>query len=352
MADPFSIQVLIDAAFSGNPELWVPLVWAGLLATAVALYVILDGFDLGIGILFPWMPAEDDRDVMMNSVAPFWDGNETWLILGGGGLFVAFPLAYGIIMPAVYLPLIIMLLALVFRGVAFEFRWVAKPKHAFWDYAFAWGSIVASFCQGVILGEVLLGLPVKDGEFAGGALDWLEPFPLFTGLAVVLGYGLLGATWLIMKTEGEVATAARRYAKPLLLAVLGAMVVISVWTPFAIPRVWDRWFTLPNLFYLAPIPILSAVAAFICWRGLAGRAELSPFFAAIALFMLGFLGLVVSNAPYMVPPSISVWDAAAPLKSQMFLLVGTVVLLPFILGYTAFSYYAFRGKVRHGEGYH
>lgn len=346
------LDTVIAGLSSGDPTLWVPLVWAALLATAVALYVILDGFDLGIGILFPLMPAEDDRDVMMNSVAPFWDGNETWLILGGGGLFVAFPLAYGIIMPAVYLPLIVMLLALVFRGVAFEFRWVAKPHHAFWDLAFAWGSIIAAFCQGVILGQLLQGITVKNGEFAGGSLEWATPFALFTGLAVVAGYGLLGATWLIMKTEGEVAAAARRYAMPMLACVLFAMAVVSIWTPLTIPRIAERWFTMPNLFYLLPVPLLSAAAAFVCWRGLSGRAESSPFFAAIALFLLGYLGLVISNAPYMVPPSVSVWQAAAPLSSQMFMLVGTVVLLPLILGYTVFVYYTFRGKVRHGEGYH
>jgi cytochrome d ubiquinol oxidase subunit II len=346
-------ETVIAGLASGDKLLWVPLVWAGLLAAAVALYVILDGFDLGIGVLFPLMPAEDDRDVMMNSVAPFWDGNETWLILGGGGLFVAFPMAYGIIMPAVYLPLIVMLLALVFRGVAFEFRWVAKPKHGFWDLAFAWGSIVAAFCQGVILGELLQGITVKNGEFAGGTFDWLTPFALFTGLAVVAGYGLLGATWLIMKTEGEVASAARQYARPLLVAVLFAMAVISVWTPLSIPRIAERWFQMPNLLYLSPVPVLSAIAALVCWRSLGNvRSEATPFFSAIALFLLGYIGLVISNAPYLVPPSVSVWDAAAPLASQMFLLYGTVVLLPVILGYTAFVYYTFRGKVRHGEGYH
>jgi cytochrome bd ubiquinol oxidase subunit II len=337
---------------SGDMAVWLPLVWAAVLGVAVALYVILDGFDLGLGILFPAMPAEDDRDVMMNTVAPFWDGNETWLIMGGGGLFVAFPLAYGIIMPAVYLPLIIMLLALVFRGVAFEFRWVAKPDHWFWDLAFAWGSITAAFMQGVILGSLLQGVNVRDGAFSGGPLDWLTPFALFTGLAVVAGYALLGATWLIMKTEGEIAAQSRALAKPLLLAVLFSMAIISIWTPLTIPRIAERWFVMPNLVYLSPVPILSAIAAFVCWRGLHGRAEMSPFFAAIALFLLGFIGLVISNAPYLVPPTVSVWQAAAPVSSQLFLLTGTLVMLPIILGYTVFVYYTFRGKVRVGEGYH
>lgn len=346
------LEATVAALQSDNIAVWLPLVWAGLLGTAVALYVILDGFDLGLGILFPMTPAEDDRDVMMNTVAPFWDGNETWLVLGGGGLFVAFPRAYAIIMPAVYLPLIVMLLALVFRGVAFEFRWVSKPHHWFWDQAFAWGSITAAFMQGVILGALLQGVTVKDGAFAGGPLDWATPFALFCGLAVVAGYALLAATWLIMKTEGEIAVAARDHAKQLLLVVLFAMAVISIWTPWSIPRIADRWFTMPNLAYLAPVPLLSAFSAFLCWRGLHSRAETSPFFAAIALFLLGYLGLVISNAPYLVPTSLSVWQAAAPVKSQLFMLTGTLVLLPFVLMYTAFIYWTFRGKVRHGEGYH
>lgn len=331
---------------------WLPLVWAATLGAAVALYVILDGFDLGLGILFPVTPAEGDRDVMMNTVAPFWDGNETWLILGGGGLFVAFPLAYGIIMPALYLPVIIMLLALVFRGVAFEFRWVAKPKHALWDRAFAWGSIVATFMQGVILGGLLQGIPVANNAFAGGSFDWLAPFPLFTGLSLVAGYALLGATWLVMKTEGAIAATARARAKVLLGLVIVSMVVISLWTPIAVDRIMVRWFSLPNFFLLAPIPLLTALAAYLCWRGLERGDEVSPFLSAVALFLLGFLGLVVSNAPYLVPPTLTVWQAAAPPSSQIFMLVGVLVMLPVILGYTVFVYWTFRGKVREGEGYH
>ena len=337
---------------SNDIAVWLPLVWAGVLAVAVALYVVLDGFDLGLGILFPLYPAEDDRDVIMNTVAPFWDGNETWLVLGGGGLFVAFPQAYGVIMPAVYLPLIVMLLALVFRGVAFEFRWVSKPHHQLCDLAFAGGSAVASFAQGVILGALLQGIKVEGGAFAGGPFDWATPFALFTGFAVVAGYALLAATWLVMKTEGEIQAAARDQAKGLYLAVLFAMAVISLWTPWAIPRIAERWFTMPNLMYLTPVPLLSAIAAIVCWRGLQSRAEVSPFLAAIALFLLGYLGLVISNAPYLVPPSLTVWQAAAPVKSQLFMLTGTAVMLPVILGYTVFVYITFRGKVRHGEGYH
>lgn len=331
---------------------WLPLVWAAIIGTAVALYVILDGFDLGLGILFPFAPEEARRDVMMNTVAPFWDGNETWLVLGGAGLLVAFPLAYAIIMPAVYLPIIVMLLALIFRGVAFEFRWVAKPKHQVWDAAFTWGSIVAAFSQGVVLGGLLQGIKVENRAFAGGTFDWLTPFSIFCGFALVAGYALLAATWLVMKTEGPIAEWARHRAKQALFLVLVAVAVISLWTPFILPRIFDVWFSWPNILLLSPVPVLTGIAALSCWRGLQARAEVQPFVSAIALFLLGLLGLVISNMPYLVPPTVTVWDAAAAPSSQLFMLVGMLIMLPIILGYTAFVYWTFRGKVREGEGYH
>ena len=331
---------------------WLPLVWAALIGTAVALYVILDGFDLGLCILFQFEPEESRRDMMMNSVAPFWDGNETWLVLGGAGLLVAFPLAYAVIMPGLYLPIIIMLLGLVFRGVAFEFRWAAKPSHAVWDNAFSWGSIVATFMQGIVLGGYLQGIEVKDKAFAGGALDWLAPFPLFTGLALLAGYALLGSTWLIMKVEGPLADDARAWAKKLLLAVLVIMVIISLWTPLAFERIADRWFTWPNILYLSPVPLLTVVTAWGCWHGLNTGREVLPFLCAVGLFLLGFLGLAISNVPYLVPPSITIWDAAAVPASQIFTLIGVLIMLPVILGYTVFVYWTFRGKMREGEGYH
>ena len=331
---------------------WLPLVWAAIIAIAVTLYVVLDGFDLGLGILFPFAPEEDRRDVMMNTVAPFWDGNETWLVMGGGGLFVAFPKAYGVIMSGLYLPIIFMLLALVFRGVAFEFRWVSKPKHQFWDLAFSGGSIVATFFQGVVLGGLLQGIAVKNGHFAGGALDWLTPFALFCGLALLAGYTLLGSTWLIMKTDGALQIWAREKAKVALIVMLVATVVISLWTPFLIPRIAERWFSWPNLLYLSPVPLLSAYAAYRCWLGLETKRTSHPFFATIAMFLLGFVGLVISNVPYLVPDTITVWQAAAAPSSQMFMLVGTLIMLPIILGYTVFVYWTFSGKVRAGEGYH
>ncbi len=333
-------------------EWYLPVIWAGLIGTAVAMYVILDGFDLGIGILFPFARKEEDRDLMMNSVAPFWDGNETWLVLGGGGLWVAFPLAYSIIMPALYLPVIGMLLALVFRGVSFEFRWVAKPTHHMWDIAFTGGSIVAAFLQGVILGGLLQGIDVADGQYAGGAFDWLTPFSLFVGLAVVAGYALLGATWLIMRTSGPVQELGRRYAPTLLLVVLAAMGIISLWTPLSIGRVAERWFATPNIFFLWPIPLAALLVAYGIWRWVERGREVLPFIGTILLFLLGYAGLVISNVPYLVPPNLTFWDTAAAPSSQIFFLMGTIFLLPMVLGYTAFVYWVFRGKIAPGEGYH
>ena len=331
---------------------WLPLVCAGVIAIAVAMYVILDGFDLGVGILFPFFPEEAARDQMMNSVAPFWDGNETWLILGGNGLFVAFPLAFAIIMPAVYVPIIAMLLALVFRGVAFEFRWVAKPSHRKWDISFAGGSIAAAFAQGLVLGGLLEGIPVADGRFAGGTFHWFTPFSIMCGIGLVVGYALIGACWLIMKTDGPVEQKARRYARPLLIGVLAFIVIVSVWTPLQFERIAARWFTWPNIAWLSPVPIVTAALAVTCWRGIGGRHPTQAFYSAVGLFIVSFIGLAVSTLPYLVPPSVTLWEAAAAPASQLFLVVGTVILLPFIFGYTVFVYYTFRGKVRQGEGYH
>jgi len=333
-------------------EPYLPLIWAGLIGTAVAMYVILDGFDLGIGILFPFARKEEDRDVMMNSVAPFWDGNETWLVLGGGGLFVAFPTAYAVIMPAFYLPVIGMLLALVLRGVSFEFRWVAKPSHLIWDVAFAGGSITAAFLQGVILGGLLQGVEVVDRQYAGGPFDWLTPFSIFVGFAVVAGYGLLGATWLVMRTSGPAQEFGRGAAPLLLFAVLGAMAVVSLWTPLTVERIAARWFSVPNIFYLWPIPLITALVGYLVLRWLWRGDEVKPFLGSVVLFLLGYAGLVISTAPYLVPPHLTFWDTAAAPASQMFLLVGTVFLLPLVLGYTAFVYWMFRGKIGPGEGYH
>jgi cytochrome d ubiquinol oxidase subunit II len=333
-------------------EWYLPVIWAAVIGTAVALYVILDGFDLGTGILFPYAGSERERDQMMNSVAPFWDGNETWLVLGGGGLWVAFPHAYAVVMPALYLPVIIMLLALVFRGVAFEFRWVAATSKRYWNFAFAAGSTVAAFCQGTILAGLIQGIKVENGAFAGGHLDWATPFALLCGFGVIAGYALLGATWLAMKTDGAVAARARKQAKLALLAVLAFMGAVSLWTPLAFERIALRWFSVPDIYFLWPVPLLTALMAWLVWRWNEAGREAAAFFGAIALFLLGYLGLVISTFPYLVPPSLTIWQTAAAPASQLFLLVGTVPLLPIILGYVAFVYWLFRGKVREGEGYH
>jgi cytochrome d ubiquinol oxidase subunit II len=332
-------------------ETYLPVIWAAIIGTAVAMYVILDGFDLGVGILLPFTRDERERDQMINSIAPFWDGNETWLVLGGAGLWVAFPQAYAVIMPALYLPVILMLLALVFRGVAFEFRAVSHSK-TFWNLAFTLGSVIAAFCQGMILGGLIQGIRVDNGGFAGGPFDWATPFALLCGFGVIAGYGLLGSTWLVMKTDGVIAARARLQAKLFLLAVLTFMAAVSLWTPLAFDRIAARWFATPNIYYLWPVPIVTALVALAAWLGLQRGREVLPFLAAIGLFMLGYLGLAISTFPYLVPPVLTIWDTAAAPASQAFMLIGTAVLLPLILLYTGFVYWVFRGKVSAGQGYH
>jgi cytochrome d ubiquinol oxidase subunit II len=334
-------------------EVYLPLIWASLIGVAVALYVILDGFDLGIGILYPFSRSERERDQMMDSIAPFWDGNETWLVLGGGGLWVVFPKAYAVIMPAMYLPIIVMLLGLIFRGVAFEFRSVARSSKVYWNVAFAAGSTIAAFCQGLVLAGLLQGIAVTGEQtYAGGPFDFVTPFAILCGFAVVAGYALLGANWLVMKTTGAVADRARQQAKTLLIAVLAFMAAVSLWTPLAFERIGERWFSTPNIYFLWPVPLVTALIAFALWHWLNSGREILPFLAAIALFLLGYLGLVISVFPYLVPFSLTIWQASAAPNSQLFLLVGTVVLLPLVLGYIVFIYWLFRGKVREGEGYH
>lgn len=329
------------------------LVWAGLIAFAVLAYVVLDGFDLGVGILFPFMPAQQQRDEMMNSVAPVWDGNETWLVLGGGGLFAVFPLAYAIIMPALYAPVIALLLALVFRGVAFEFRWKTQRGKFLWDWAFAAGSTLAAFAQGVALGALVQGIPVEGRAYAGGWWDWLTPFSLLTGVALVFGYALLGSTWLIHKTQGYTQQRAYGFAAVAGTCTLVAIGVVSLWTPFLSNEFMQRWFAWPQVLFVAPVPVLVAGAAFVLFRGLRQRHELSPFLASLALFVLSFVGLLISFYPYLVPTSVTIWEAAAPAASLSFLLAGAAFLIPVILLYTAYSYWVFRGKIEPGgAGYH
>ncbi len=326
-------------------------IWAGIIGFAVFAYVVMDGFDLGIGILFPTFSVGEERDQSMNSIAPVWDGNETWLVLGGGGLFAAFPLAYAIILPATYPLIIAMLLGLVFRGVAFEFRWRDARHRAFWDVAFSLGSVLAAFTQGMTLGAILQGVHVENDAYAGGWLDWLSPFSLLTGAAVVVGYALLGATWLIWKTEGSTQQRARRLALPLGVATLVVLGAVSAATPFLTYDYWRRWFAMPGVLLTAQVPLLVAICAVTFFWSLKRGAERLPFMTALGLFFLGFVGLGISIYPYVVPRAVTIWDAAAPPQSQLFMLVGAAVIIPIILAYTGWAYWVFRGKVG-THGYH
>jgi cytochrome d ubiquinol oxidase subunit II len=333
-------------------ELDFAFIWAGLIAFAVLAYVVLDGFDLGIGMLFPLLKDEAERDVAMNSVAPVWDGNETWLVLGGGGLFATFPLAYAVVLPALYMPILLMLTGLIFRGVAFEFRWKTQRWKRVWDWSFFFGSALASLCQGIALGALVQGIRIENRAYAGGWWDWLTPFSVLTGIALMAGYMLLGATWLVMKTEGGVQTAARRWAWPAGAATIVAIGLVSLITPFLQPVYMQRWFAFPAILYTAPVPLLVAICVFVLADGLRKGREVSPFLASLGLFVTSFAGLGISFYPMIVPPALSIWDAAAPRDSLAFLSVGSFILIPVILIYTAFSYYVFRGKVATGSGYH
>jgi len=331
----------------------LPLLWMFIIVFGLMMYVIMDGFDLGIGILFAFVPDRADRDIMVNTVAPVWDGNETWLVLGGAALLAAFPLAYSVILSALYLPIILMLVGLIWRGVAFEFRFKADEAHRpFWDKAFAWGSYIATFCQGVALGTFINGFAVRDGAYAGGPIDWLTPFGLFTGLGLLGAYALLGSTWLVMKTEGRLQSRMKELARPVAIAVLFAIAIVSLWTPFSHPEVAARWFALPNVVLFSPVPVLVLLATWALLRTLKRDSHAAPFVLALFLLFLGYTGLIISVWPHIIPPTISIWDAASPPESMGFTLVGALFTIPFILAYTAWSYYVFRGKAKAGEGYH
>jgi cytochrome d ubiquinol oxidase subunit II len=327
-------------------------VWAFIIAFAVFVYVVMDGFDLGVGILFPLFPAKVDRDVIVNSVAPVWDGNETWLVLGGGGLMAAFPLAYAVLLPALYTPMIAMLVGLIFRGVAFEFRWRTQTERNRWDVAFFGGSLLATMAQGIALGAILQGVHVDGRRYAGGWWDWLSPFSVLTGTALVVGYALLGASWLILKTEGQLRDKAYRLTWLLLFAMLGAIAAVSIATPFLSLQYNQRWFAWPNILFVAPVPLAVAAVTVLLLRSLANKHDYRPFLLSLTLFLLSYVGLGISMYPYIVPRSITIWQAAAPERSQLFLLVGVAILIPLILSYTGWAYWIFRGKVRPGAGYH
>jgi len=329
------------------------LIWAIIILFSIMMYVVMDGFDLGIGILYPFFPDKEERDVMMNTVAPVWDGNETWLVLGGAGLMAAFPLAYAVVLSAFYLPLMFMLMGLVFRGVAFEFRFKARGnERPFWDRAFIGGSLAATFFQGVTLGAYIDGVPVVNRAYAGGALDWISPFSMFTGIGLVLAYALLGSTWLIMKTDGSLQQHARRITRVLVWLLLAVIAVISIWTPLAHGAIASRWFSLPNLFWFAPVPLLVLASSYLLHRSVRLGQQVRPFLYTLALVFLGYSGLGISLWPHIIPPAVTIWQASAPPQSQGFTLVGALLIIPIILAYTAWAYYVFRGKVSHGEAYH
>jgi cytochrome d ubiquinol oxidase subunit II len=331
---------------------FVPM-WALILGLAVFFYVLLDGFDLGVGILYNFATTSADRNLLMNSIAPIWDGNETWLVLGGLGLLAAFPLAFAIILPAVYFPILVMLLALIFRGVAFEFRFRDAELRTFWDHAFGYGSVIATFAQGIVLGAFIQGFQVDGRHFSGSSFDCFTAFSLFTGLALVFGYGLLGSGWLILKTEGALQDQARRHARICFHGTLAAVGIVSLWTPFLDHDIEQRWFSWPDIGILAPVPSLTALFAVLEWRAIANpKAEFGPFLYAVLLFSLSYLGIAISLFPMIVPHHYSLWQAASSPDTQIFLGVGTLFLLPVILVYTGWSYWVFRGKVRADIGYH
>lgn len=331
----------------------LPLIWAGIIGFGLMMYVIMDGFDLGIGILFPFVQDPGDRDTMVNTVAPVWDGNETWLVLGGAGLLAAFPIAYSVILSAAYLPIIAMLMGLICRGVAFEFRFKADEAHKpIWDRAFTGGSYVATFSQGVILGSFINGFSVTNGAYSGSPLDWLTPFGIFSGFGLIIAYALLGTTWLILKTESDLQTRMRSLARPIAFALLATIAVVSLWTPLAHPEISSRWFSFPNIVFFSPVPILVVLSTFAILWAVGRDTHALPFVLALILIFLGYTGLAISLWPNIVPPSISIWEAASPPQSLGFTLVGALFIIPFILIYTAWAYHVFRGKVKAGEGYH
>jgi len=327
-------------------------VWTLILGVGVFFYVLLDGFDLGVGMLFGLEPDLRSRNTVMNSIAPIWDGNETWLVLGGVALLAAFPLAFAIIIPAVYFPLLVMLLALAFRGVAFEFRYRDVEHKTFWDHGFCYGSTIGTFAQGVTLGAFIQGFKVDGRHFAGSSFDFLTPFSILTGVALIFGYGLLGAGWLILKTEGDIQARARRHGRLCLGGVLVCIAAVSVWTPLVNTAIAQRWLSWPNIALFSPVPAATALVAYGAWRALNGSSHAGTFVAAVGLFALSYLGIVISLWPMIVPYKYTLWEAASSPATQSFLLVGTLFLLPVILVYTSWSYWVFRGKVRADVGYH
>ncbi|MFU8925038.1 cytochrome d ubiquinol oxidase subunit II [Acinetobacter puyangensis] len=329
------------------------LVWVAIIGLGVLIYVILDGFDLGIGILFPFIKNSDERDVMMNTVAPVWDGNETWMVLGGASLYAAFPLVYSTVLSALYLPITLMVVALIFRGVAFEFRFKANRTKYLWDHAFIWGSILSSLLQGILLGAFIQGIETTNGIFSGHSMDWLTPFSILTGFGVLVMYAALGCGWLILKTEKNLQHCMFQLMPKLIWVLLIVFAGISLYTPMTHPEIATRWFSMPNLLYFSPVPILVIAFVILILRACKKQNDFKPFIYTLALVFLAFTGFVISLYPHIIPPSVTIWEAAAPRSSQMFALIGALILIPIIIAYTILSYWVFRDKVRLGdEGYH
>jgi cytochrome d ubiquinol oxidase subunit II len=327
-------------------------VWTAILGIGVFMYVLLDGFDLGVGILYGFVGDTRSRNLVIGSIAPVWDGNETWLILGAVGLMAAFPQAFAIIIPAIYFPVVIMLLALVFRGVAFDFRFRDAERRGVWDHGFCYGSMLATFAQGIVLGAFIQGFATDGTAYTGGSFDCFTPFSVLTGISLMFGYALLGAGWLVLKTEGALQASMRALGRRALLLVLGAITVVSLWTLAAHHAIAMRWFGSLHGLWFAPVPLLSIAAAAWAWFAFAGTRDGAPFMAAVALFVLAYVGMIISLWPMIVPYKLTLWEAASPPETQMFLLIGTLGLLPVILLYTAWSYWIFRGKVRGEIGHY
>jgi cytochrome d ubiquinol oxidase subunit II len=327
----------------------ITICWAAIIALGIWMYIVLDGFDLGIGILYPFFPNAHDRDLMMDTVAPVWDGNETWMVLGGACLYAVFPMVYSVVLSALYLPLLLMVMCLIFRGVSFELRAKARRTRHLWDLAFIGGSAGATFFQGVVLGAYLSGIPVSNGQFAGHAFDWLTPFSVFTGLALLITYALLGCCWLIAKTDGDLQRRLYRVVLPLTALQLATIAIVSLWTPLLAPMFASRWLDPVLLHRLLPVPVLVAACTWGMWRAVRARRDILPFMLALGFVLLGYIGLLVSVWPHAILPGITIWQAAAPRSSQMFTLVGALFIIPIILAYTMLGYWVFRGKSKHAE---
>jgi cytochrome d ubiquinol oxidase subunit II len=320
------------------------IIWSCLLALAIILYIVLDGFSLGIALLFPTTRDEKERGILVDSIAPVWDANQTWLVFAGGALFVAFPMIYGVLFSGLYIPLLTFIFGLIFRGVTFEFRANATQK-GLWNKAFFFGSLFAVIAQGLTLGGILSGMKVTGGHFAGGPFDWLNPFSMMLSLALIAGYILLGSTYLIIKTTGAIQERAYRYAFWAAMTVLGFQILVTIWTPFHYPSALKNWLSPPRIYFIWTLPVLGLAAFYGLIKSLEARREILPFVFSVIFYLAGYLSLIASIYPYAIPTSITFQEAAAQQETLRFTLWGVIIVLPFVLGYTVYSYMVFRGKV-------